>query len=271
MHHLLFILAAHRSPAARLQNALILKALAPLLLLMVIGCRENQIPPVALPPQSQPQPYVLHLPGIGGYLPVDRSLMRGLRTGGVTGTITHYDWTSGDPGMRALFNDTNKSEQADHVAQILLALHRTDPQRPIILIGHSGGAGIAVWALERLPDDVRIHRLILLAPALSPAYDLSRALRHVTDRAYALISPHDPVLAATRVFGTIDGVRVEAAGRVGFVVPSNGDAAYARLHQLPYRHEWMALGHLGDHIGMMHPAFAAKILAPLVMGEHAPR
>lgn len=229
-----------------------------ILAVLLAGCRAEA------QPVAPAEPYVLHLTGIGGYLPIDRDLMRGLRDGNVRGTITHYDWTADDPGMRALYNNTNKTAQADRVAEMLVALHRAEPNRPIILIGHSGGAGIAVWALERLPDDISIARLILLAPALSPEYDLSDALRHVDDAAFALISPHDPVLAATRVFGTIDGVRTEAAGRVGFIVPRDAGDAYAKLEQIPYRMEWMELGHLGDHIGMMQPAFAAKVLAPLI-------
>lgn len=248
-----------------MQRSLLFRVLfAAMLSVAAWGCRSDRVPLAVAPAAAPAEPYVLHLPGIGGYLPVDRSLMRGLRAGGVNGTIAYYDWTAGDPGMRALLDNANKVEQADRVAEMLIALHRADPNRPIYLIGHSGGAGIAVWALERLPETVRIQRLILLAPALSSTYDLSHALQRVEDRAYALISEHDPVLAATRVFGTIDSVRTHAAGRVGFIVPHDAGPVYDKLVQLPYRNEWMELGHLGDHIGMMQAAFAAQVLAPLI-------
>lgn len=242
-----------------------------LALLLTAGCQADQ-PSAAAPSADQPvaahqaEPYVLHLPGIAGLLPVDESLMRGLRDGGVTGTIVCYDWTAEDRGLRALSDSVRHARQAEVVAQILAEIRRNEPDRPVYLIGHSGGAGIAVWALERLPADVMIRGLILLAPALSPTYDLRPALSHVDGQAYALVSEHDPVLAATRWFGTIDRVNVEAAGRVGFV-PPEGVETYDNLVQVPYRREWIKYGHIGDHIGMMTSRFAAAILAPLITGE----
>lgn len=235
---------------------------------LVGGCRPDQpqVPPPAPhqpPPTRPPEPYVLHLPGIAGRLPVDESLMRGLRQGGVTGTITCYDWTAADPGLHALADSVRHAQQAERVAAMVAKIRREQPDRPVYLIGHSGGAGIAVWALERLPPGVTIRSLILLAPALSPTYDLRPALAHVEDRAYALVSEHDPVLAMTRWFGTIDRVNEEAAGRVGFT-PPEGVQAYDKLVEMPYRIEWMRYGHIGDHIGMMMPHFAAAVIAPLI-------
>ncbi len=256
----------HGASVISRQSSLWCKVLGVLLLVTgITGCQREVMQHERIPlPAAQPEPYVLHLPGIGGYLPVDRNLMRGLREGGVRGIITHYDWTGGNPGLRALYDDANKQKQVDKVVAMLVEVHRVDPQRPIYLIGHSGGAGIAVWALERLPPEVQVQRLILLAPALSRGYNLERALQRVKERAYVFVSQHDPVLAATRVTGTIDGVRVESAGRVGFDLPPDPPEGYDKLVQIPYQDAWMELGHIGDHIGMMEPAFAAAVLAPLI-------
>jgi len=213
-----------------------------------------------------PRPYLLHLPGIGGKRSIDRTLVKGLEEGGVDAEIEIYDWTGEDPGLSSLYAAQRNREEAAKVAAIITKLYRDDPRRKIYLTGHSGGTGIAVWALERLPDDVQVESLLLLASALSPTYDLSDALRHVRGKAVALSSTYDPVLGiGTRMFGTIDGVKTDAAGRVGFQRPPGADEAqYAKLVEVPYDRAWIELSHIGDHIGMMMRPFAREILAPLV-------
>ena len=47
---------------------------------------------------------------------------------------------------------------------------------PVFLVAKSGGSGVIVKALEQL-EEGSVERAILLAPALSPDYDLSAALR----------------------------------------------------------------------------------------------
>ena len=151
---------------------------------------------------------------------------------------------------------------------MLLAERRDHPGSRITVTAHSAGSGIIAWALEQLPDDVTIDSLILLAPALSPGYDLSRALTHVRERAFVFFSPHDSTVLGfgTRMFGTVDGPKVDASGRVGFTMPPGADAnQYAKLVQIPYRVAWARLDNIGDHIGTMERAFAREVLAPVVL------
>ncbi len=91
------------------------------------------------------------------------------------------------------------------------------------MVAKSGGAGIAVRALEWLADDA-VERAILLAPAISPRYDLTAALRAVRREIVVFWSPLDVVVlgAGTRLFGTIDRVKTVGAGLVGFRVPACG-------------------------------------------------
>jgi hypothetical protein len=213
--------------------------------------------------------YHLHLPGISGYRNIDRRLIAGLAEGGVDGKIEHYDWTTADPGLGALLATKRNKDEANNVAQILLEHRRADPQARISATAHSGGAGIIVWALERLPDDVMVDSVVLLAPALSPTYDLTKALKHVTGKMYALTSSSDIVVlgVGTSLFGTIDGVKTEAAGKVGFRRPASADEQqYKKLVQLPHQQNWIKqYGNTGEHIGAMNRSFAREIIAPLIL------
>jgi pimeloyl-ACP methyl ester carboxylesterase len=214
--------------------------------------------------------YLLHLPGVGGELSIDHNLIHGLVAGGYDGHHEIYDWTEHDPGLSALWSRHRNDKEAQKVADKIQQIVKDDPNARITLTAHSGGNGIAVWALEKLPDDVKVQAMVMLASALSPQYDLSAALRHVRGKVYVFHSEYDSVVlgAGTRAFGTIDGVRDDASGRIGFTMPAAGDAdQYAKLKQYPFDKSWMRLGNLGDHIGTLEPRFAEKILAPLILEE----
>jgi pimeloyl-ACP methyl ester carboxylesterase len=218
--------------------------------------------------------YHLHLPGISGYRNIDRRLMGGLAEGGIDGKIEHYDWTTADPGLGSLLATKRNKDEANNVAQILLEHYRADPGARITVTAHSGGAGIVVWALERLPDDVSLDCVVLLAPALSPGYDLTKALKHVRGKVYAFSSESDGVVlgVGTSLFGTIDGVKTEAAGKVGFRQPAGADAQeYKKLVQLPHQQNWIRqYGNSGEHIGAMNRTFAREVIAPLILTGKMP-
>lgn len=239
-----------------------LRRVVTLFALLAIGCKSQ---PVAESPP--PPPVLIHLPGIGGEMSIDHHLVNGLRDGGVADSYQIIDWTGSDRGPRALGNLKRHREQAERVAKKIEAIYRADPRTPIILVGHSAGTGIAVWALEDLPPEVHIRTLLMLASALSPQYDLTAALRHVDGHAMALYSDHDAIIlgAGTTVFGTFDRVKTPAAGFVGFQVPRHGKTKeYDKLIQLPYDPDWAKLGNPGDHIGPTGRRFAKAVLAPLL-------
>lgn len=221
----------------------------------------------AAPVKPPPAPVLIHLPGIGGELGVDRRLTRGLVAGGVAPSSRIVDWTGPNRGLMALGALNYNKQQARALASQIEQIYRADPRTRIVLTSHSGGTGIAVWALEMLPPDVKIDTLVLLAAALSPEYDLSKALTHAK-RAFSLHSQYDADVlgTGTRLFGTIDRVRTDAAGYVGFRTERASDASqYAKLTQLPYDASWMQLGNFGDHIGAMDEQFARDYLAKLIL------
>ncbi len=237
-------------------------------LLIATGCNHatntREARAIAPPP---PKPYLLHLPGIGGERSIDRMLTQGLVQGGMEAEIEIYDWTATDAGLNALYARQRHHREADVVARKIAERFRADPRTRIYVSGHSAGTGIALWALERLPPDVKVESLLMLASAMSPTYDLSPALAHVRGKAYALYSPYDPVLGiGTRMFGTIDGIKTDAAGRVGFNKPPNAadPRQYEKLVSIGFNPAWIPLSNIGDHVGPMMRPFAREVLAPLL-------
>jgi pimeloyl-ACP methyl ester carboxylesterase len=212
-------------------------------------------------------PLLLHLPGVGGYLGVDRRMLAGLRDADLVANIVVYDWTEHDPGIHALQAYGRNQREAQIVSDLIAAHASADPQSPIYITAHSGGCAIAAWALAKLPADINVQTVILIAPALSPTFDLSPALRHVEGKMYVFYSRFDTLVlfTGTRIFGTMDGIQTQAAGFSGFVEPKNADPLmYQKLVQRPYEKAWAKYGDYGDHIGGMSRAFASAMIEPLI-------
>jgi pimeloyl-ACP methyl ester carboxylesterase len=251
----------------------VLPLLAALAVAAPAFAEDARTPQATERPAAAPDAWLLHLPGIAGETRIDHGLVRGLRDGGFNGEVQIYDWTGDAPGIAALQAHKRHKEEAAKVAQMITERRRQSPKGRIVLTAHSGGTGIAVYALEMLPEDVKVDTVLLLSPALSPTYDLSKALPRVRGNVYSFPSPYDSAVLGigTKLFGTVDGVKGEAAGKVGFVPPADADAttrkAYEKLIQRPYDRSWIPLGNLGNHIGSMVPSFAAKILTPLCLPE----
>lgn len=218
-------------------------------------------------------PWLLHLPGIGGKRSIDLAMTRGFKQGGFNGEIEIYDWTENDTGLHALLAYDRNKKEAELIARKITERFDKDPQSPIYLTCHSGGGGLAVWALEDLPARVKITKLIMMSPALSPKYDLTKALEHVSGKAYVFSSMEDKLVLGTGclLMGTIDGVKTEAAGKVGFVRPDTADAGqYAKLVPMPYNPQWVQFDDFGNHVGGMTRLFAESVLAPLVLSDKLP-
>lgn len=149
------------------------------------------------------------------------------------------------------------------------------PDRPVFLVGKSGGTAIVAGALERLPEG-SVASALLLASALSPGYDLSTALRAVRGELVAFWSPYDVLIlgVGTLLFGTMDRVRSVGAGLVGFRVPQalddDGRRRYAeRLRQVRWGRAMIRVGNLGGHAGTDNPAFLRRYVVPLLRHDAA--
>lgn len=254
--------------------------LLPLLACLLIGCATPRNQPT--PTQSartasaeihRAETYHLHLPGIGGNSPIHRWWCSEIRRAAPTTQSELYDWTGRRWPITVLQSVERNRVEAKRVAEQIVALRRAHPNARIVIRSESGGAGPTVWALEQLPDDVFVDSVVMIAPALSPDYDLSKALRHVRGKMHAFSSTDDNFILAwgTRTYGTIDGKRVEAAGYLGFLKPDDADATqYDRLVQVKHQSSWSKHWNFGGHGGAMSPAFAKHVIAPLIARGELP-
>jgi pimeloyl-ACP methyl ester carboxylesterase len=220
------------------------------------------------------------LPGIEGRSPWNRNIALGLDEGGVTSAIEVFDWTVGIPGGQvvSLANVERNRQRASGLADKIVAYRMRYPGRPVHIIGHSGGGGVAVLTLEALPPGRQIDMAILLAPALSPEYDLSTALRRTRAGICNFYSQRDVsfLRVGTTLFGQIDGGHGVSAGAVGFEIPESvtqeDRALYlARLRQVAWDERLRRHGASGTHLGWASRRFAREYLAPLIIHNEANR
>jgi hypothetical protein len=125
---------------------------------------------------------------------------------------------------------------------------------------------VTLGALSRLPDGVQANQAILLAPSVSPTYDLAPVLKQLTGKLHVFHSPHDTLHLRWRTanFGTYDNVRTPAAGLVGFSLDALDASSRPRVVQHPYQPAWKQSGHDGGHWGPVASGFAAHVIAPLL-------
>lgn len=228
-------------------------------------------------PQRQEHGYIVILPGVEGRSWMNADIAKGLAEGGVPSAIEVHNWTLGPSFVSAVVNlraTGHNRREAYRIAQKIMSYQRQYPGRPVHLIGHSGGGGIAVFVLEALPAGHEITSTILLAPAVSPDYDLRKALSRTRQGIWNFYSRYDVALLrlGTTIAGTMDGKMTSSAGAVGFSIPwglSRADRQlYAnRLHQQRYSPRMAGSGHRGTHFGWANRQFVAEWLAPLIYSQ----
>ncbi len=227
-------------------------------------------PPV-LPPGSETG-VVLVADGCGGVELCEMALKQVMSEHQGRCRVIPVRWGHGFGRWFADLTDvTNHQVQSRAIVATVLERREVDPLKPVYLVGKSGGAWIVVKALEELPAG-SVEAVVLLAPAISPGYDLAQALRAVNRELVAFWSPLDFVIlgAGTWLFKTADRVRSISAGLVGFRVPGLLDARpdryrlYQRLKQIRWRPNMARSGYLGGHVGPDSPAFLRKYVVPLL-------
>lgn len=180
----------------------------------------------------------------------------GLRAAGFRGRIIPVDWHSGWRGslvLPALMARRLMGRQAERLAERIAQCRRRRPHAPIVVIGYSCGAYVALEAARRLPDDIRLDYVVLIAAAVSPRYDLAPAAARVSGLILNVYSALDWPLSGLglTLLGTADGRRRPGAGVVGFAgpIPEN-------VRQQSWRPSFARRLYLGDHLTVGNAFFA---------------
>lgn len=225
-----------------------------------LACAATQ--PDAAPASAH---IVCFVPGVSGDLGGYNSLKSALAETGAT-DLREFRWGSAIFVLNfqsASIHDTAERELAQQITDWL----RQKPDCKIDLIGHSAGGGVILGALGRLDANLTVDHVFLLAPSVSPGYNLVPPLHHIKTRLDLFYSSQDIVFLKWRTgtFGTYDNIRSAAAGHLGFAPnpPLPPDLA-AKLVQHPYDPKWSELGNDGSHLGPTAHDFVRAIVAPLL-------
>ncbi|MDP3509810.1 MAG: hypothetical protein Q8T09_17705 [Candidatus Melainabacteria bacterium] len=217
-------------------------------------------------PRSSQSPLnvVIALDGVGGTGILPFSLMAAAKIGGANLKIQRFFWNH---GVFMPFHDLLDKEHIERKgAQLAELIDSVDKGHTVQLVAKSGGSLVAVKALELLSVD-RVARTILLSPAISPQYDLSRALQAVERNLICYYSPYDRIILGlgTSLFGTSDGVRTTSAGCAGFAIAPESclyPEQYSKLEQQRWRPEMLKQLHIGMHFGNSATPWLLKNVVP---------
>jgi hypothetical protein len=221
------------------------------------------------------QPLTIVADGVGGLDVCGTGLRFVMGAAGLSHAIEVFPWGHGFGRWLADLTDVaNRDTKARSIALMVENFKMASPEGLVFLVAKSGGAGVVVRALELLEEDA-VERVVLLAPALSPRYDLSQALRAVRHEMVVFWSPLDVFIlgVGTLIFGTTDRVRTPGAGLVGFAKPGlNGSTevrscAYSKVRQIRWWPAMITTGYLGGHFGTDSPLFLKKYVLPLLRPE----
>jgi hypothetical protein len=204
--------------------------------------------------------------GVGGIDVLGPAALHALPRAGVVHELKEFVWTHGAGQVLQDLQDTaHQLKKGEELAELVRQRKQEKPDRPIYLIGKSGGTGIVLTAARLLPAGT-LERIILLSPAVSPHYDLRPALRATRKQIVNYYSRGDWLVLGwgTSKFGTMDRFYGPSAGLVGFQRPRAGDDLdlYDRLVQVHWTSDMIKTGHTGGHVGTSLPAFVARELAP---------
>lgn len=239
-------------------------------ILLVLACTGCWTAPKQTPEQES-RGLIMMLPGIEGRQWELQYAYAALRDAGIDSAIDIRDWSRPTGSLSNLIDLPGNQSLARKLAGDIYKYSRQHPNCPIDLIGYSGGGGVVILTAEYLPESVRLRYIILAQAALSPNYDLTRALEHVDGQLVNLYCPTDWLVLGlgTQLFGTIDRVKTAAAGKVGFnierAVPNESMRSKFRQHAWSLND--FGTGHWGTHIGIGIYGWNRRYVATIITGD----
>jgi pimeloyl-ACP methyl ester carboxylesterase len=233
--------------------------------LPVMGCADNA---EYLTEDRLNNGLVIILPGIEGHSQLNENIRSGLVAGGVYRAMPIHPWGRPVPLVGPLI--TQVDFLGNRLAGIGIAKIVTDyqdkfPDRPVYIVGHSGGGGVAVFTAEAMPEGRQIDGLILLSASISSAYDLKKALSHCRNGIVSFYNKGDSTLLGlgTIVVGTVDGTHGPSAGLIGF--DAFDKPGYESLYQVK-----MVGVSEDSHTTSTQAGFVASFVTPWVLSDNWP-
>jgi pimeloyl-ACP methyl ester carboxylesterase len=228
--------------------------------------------PAEAKPTGPPKPGVVFVVGgIGGLDPLNLWVKLALPRAGVPHELRTFNWTHGKGHLlRDLQDIRHLLAKSGELAEAIRAVKGAEPDRPVYLLGHSAGAAVSLAAAEQLPPGT-VERIVLLASAVSPDYDLRPALRATRGEVVAFNSSCDLIFLSwgTSQFGTADRCYGTAAGLDGFRIPADLNdedrSLYKKLVQVQWRPEHLLQFCGGGHHSPCMPIYLAKSVAPWLL------
>ncbi|MBS3821093.1 MAG: hypothetical protein GVY16_04340 [Planctomycetes bacterium] len=196
------------------------------------------------------QGLVIILPGIEGESAANHNIRRGLASAGCPRAMPIYNWGAPVPGLGLVINQVSVAGNpiaGRNIAKMIENYQDTYPGRPVHVIGHSGGGGMAVFAAEELSEGREIEGLILLAPSIPAGHNLTKALSRCRNGIVNFYNPSDALV------GLVGG-----AGVNGF----NGN--YSGLHEVRVSSASDA------HFAATTPYYVSANVAPWVLSSNWP-
>ena len=209
------------------------------------------------------QGLVIILPGIEGESPFNHDIRAGLLDADVPGAMMIYHWGRPIPVAGPLLNQMDvlgNRIEGRKIAQIIVDYQDSHPGKPVHLVGHSGGGGMAVFAAESLPEDRKVDGLVLISASISCDYNLDKAIRHCKSGIVNFYCKGDVALLVigTTLAGNVDGTHGPAAGQKEF------QGTFERLWQ-------MEVCQIGDaHTSGTRASVVTSNVAPWVLKSQWP-
>lgn len=213
-------------------------------------------------PRRRRRGLTLILGGIEGPSQYGVSMAVGVLRSRYRGAVKIVPWNRGVPllcWLRNLMDRRHHEVQSDRLVTRILEHQDRYPNSPVCLLAQSGGCWIVVRALEKLPAGARVRTAVLLAPSISPAYDIATAADRCESGLVSIGGPGDLFFLAlgTTVFGTSDRLHTPSAGWIGwhhFSVPG--------FTELRWHPSWLRYGYLGNHTTTSAVRFIRQVVAP---------
>ncbi len=233
--------------------------------LLAGGCGNEQW----ATPERLENGLVIILPGIEGEGANSYGIREGLSRGGCESALVIYGWGWPVPGIGLILNQTDvigNRVAGQRVAQMVAKYQDGHPGRPVYVVGHSGGGGVAVFAAESLDEKHHVDGLILLSASLSSGYKLDKALARCRNGILNYYSDRDTMLLGlgTIVVGNVDGVHGASAGAAGF------SRSFPKLYQRGWTRKMERTGNYGGHMDSAGAQFVAEYIAPWVTARFWP-